>query len=141
LVPIEVIFTGAVPAFESVTGRVSEEPKFTFPKIWFHNGVRLRFVPIPLATTVCGLLASVSVTVMSAVRCPELVGANVTQMLHEAVQAPLLLRGARTVPAEQYRRLPVEQSVAAVQLWPPNEISLLLPLLKELMVKAVAREL
>jgi len=131
-----------VPAFESVTGSVAEEPKFKFPNAWFHCGVRLKFVPIPLATTVCGLLASVSVTVMSAVLGPEPIGAKVTQMLHEALQAPLLLWGARTVPGEQYRVFPpVEQSVTAVQLRPPNAISLSLLLLKELMVNGVVREL
>jgi len=139
---IEVIRTGVLPAFDSVSGSVAEEPTFRFPNVWFHNGGRLKFVPIPLPTTVCGLLASVSVTVMSAVLCPELTGAKVTQMLHEALQAPLLLWGARTVPAEQYRVFPpVEQSVTAVQLRPPNAISLSLLLLKELMVNGVAREL
>ena len=114
-------------------------PRATLPK-FKRAGDSSTAVPRPESVVVCGLLLSLSMTVILPVLFPAPLGLKVTQMLHAAVQLPSVLCGLRTVSAPQYVALPVEQSVTGLQLCPATEnCGVLLAI--ELIVRGVAREL
>ena len=136
---IEAMLTAVDPRFVRVMGSVDDEPSGVFAN-WSRVGESWTTVPRPLSAVVCGLELSLSETVSFPVLFPVPDGVNVTQMLQDAVQLPSALCGFRSVPAEQKRAAPVEQSTRAVQLVPVTEnCGLLLEI--ESIVSGVGREL
>src|ERR1035438_5784087 len=128
-----------LPTLVKVVGCAAWDPRATLPK-FRRAGDSSTAVPKPESVVVCGLLLSLSMTVIFPVLFPAPLGVKVTQMLHAAVQLPSVLCGFKTVPAPQYVALPVEQSAIGLQPRPVTEnCGLLLAI--DLIVSGVAREL
>ena len=133
------MLTAAAPTLVNVTGSVTLVPKAMPPKPK-SVGDNSTSDPRPVTTVVCGLLESLSLTVIFPVLIPVPFGLKVTQTLQAGEQLPSVLCGLKIVPAVQYVSALVEQFFTAVQLCPVTENCELL-LAIESIVNVVGREL
>ena len=94
------MLTAVEPTLVRVTGCVEEDPSGVLTNRSV-VGASSTSVPTPLTKVACGLVLSLSVTVILPVLFPVPEGLNVMQILQDGVQLPSALCGLRTVPAEQ----------------------------------------
>src|SRR5713101_5829958 len=99
MVLMEEILTAVEPTLVRATESVEEDPSGVPPNRKV-VGASSTSVPRPLTAVLCGLVLSLSVTVILPVLFPVPLGVKVTQMLHDGVQLPSALCGLRIVPAE-----------------------------------------